>query len=102
MNAFRKKETERTNWGVGHKNESKVISELVQYSQREKLGLKIFPEVLITDEKMVTFSAAVKSSNEFGKEQMEIDVVAIGKSAIFLVETKSSIYGVFVSLFIQN
>ena len=100
---FRETETRRAGYVVGHKNESKVISELVQYSQREKLGLKIFPEVEITPEKMVTLLAAVESPEKFGEEKnMEIDVVAIGKSAIYLVETKSSIRSMFVSIFIQN
>ena len=103
MAKFRETETKRAGQRVGHKNESKVISELVQYSQREKLGLKIFPGFEITPEKMVTLSAAVESSDEFGQmKNMEIDVVAIGKSAVYLVEIKSSIKSVFVSIFIIN
>jgi hypothetical protein len=47
------------------------------------------------------FSSSTDSfgSNE-GQRCMEIDIVAIGKSAVYLVEIKSSIEKVYVSFFV--
>ena len=102
---FKKTEKkERNAQAVGFRNESKVINRLVEYSQRNSLGLKIFLGVEVRIQKTGPLSAAFSSSTDsFGSNEgqrcMEIDIVAIGKSAIYLVEIKSSIEKVFVSNF---
>jgi hypothetical protein len=96
---------ERNAQVIGFRSELKVIDRLVEYSQSTKnsLGLKIFSGVELTIEKTGPLSAAFSSSTDsFGLKNghcMEIDIVAIGKSAIYLVESKSSIEKVLVSIF---
>ncbi len=102
MKKFQKTETERTAQVTGFKNEAKVMAALVEFSQANNLGLKIFPGVEITNKKTGPLSAAFSSPDELGvgkSQSMEIDVVAIGKSAIYLLEIKSSIEAVLVGLF---
>ncbi len=99
LEKFEKTETGRTSEVKGFQNEQKVVNALVEYSQLKKLGLKIFQGVDVNYKKANGLSAALKSENIDNVKTMEIDIVAIGNSAIYLVETKSSIGQVLVSLF---
>jgi hypothetical protein len=98
--AFENIEKERTKSIKAFIKETEVINPLVAYSQHNKLGLKIFPGINITKSNLRLLSYAITSGFDKCKfkEDKEIDAVVIGKSAIYLIETKSSIHGVFVSL----
>ncbi len=98
LEKFKNTETGRTSEVKGFQNEQKVVNPLVKYSQLKNLGLKIFPGVKVDYKKANALSAALKSENIKNVKTMEIDIVAIGKSAIYLFETKSSIGEVLVSL----
>jgi hypothetical protein len=100
LEVFEKTETGRTSDIKGFQNEQKVVNALVEYSQLKELGLKIFQGVDVNYKKASALSAALKPTDVYKDKvnQMEIDIVAIGKSAIYLVETKSSIGQVLVSL----
>ncbi len=101
LEEFEKTETGRASEVKGFRNEQKVVNALVEYSQLKELGLKIFQGVDVNYKKANALSAALKPMDVYKDKvnQMEIDIVAIGKSAIYLVETKSSIGQVLVSLF---
>ncbi len=83
----------------GFKNEQKVDNPLVRYSQDKNLGLKIFQGMDVNYKKAKALSAALKPNDVYKSQvnQMEIDIVVIGKSVIYLFETKSSIGEVLVS-----
>ncbi len=100
LEEFKNTETGRTSEVKGFQNEQKVVNALVEYSQLKELGLKIFQGVDVNYKKASALSAALKPIDVYKDKvnQMEIDIVAIGKSAIYLVETKSSIGQVLVSL----
>ena len=89
---FEKLEFGRSGESKGFKNEQKVVSALVEYSQLKDLGLKIFPGIDVNYNKAKALSGALQPNDVYYSQvnQMEIDIVAIGKSAIYLFETKSS------------
>ncbi len=99
LEEFKNTETGRTSEVKGFQNEQKVVNALVKYSQFKKLGLKIFPGVDVDFNKAKALSAALKPNDVYKSlvNNMEMDTVAIGKSAIYLFETKSSIGEVLVS-----
>ncbi len=97
MATFKNIDNERATAVKAFNKETDVINPLVAYSDCNKLGLKIFPGVDITKAKLGLISLVVTGKFKF-KQEKEIDAVVIGKSAIYLVETKSSCHGVFVSL----
>jgi hypothetical protein len=98
LEEFKEVETGRTDKVKSFKNEQKAVNPLVEYSQLKELGLKIFQGVEVNYKKAEALATALGSDKIKDVKNMEIDIVAIGKSAIYLVETKSSISQVIVSL----
>jgi hypothetical protein len=101
----------------GHQFEMKVLNAIKAYSEKEKLGLKIFHDVELCEEKLealsqvfetdaITFDSKAlfdlgfKKDHRTGKPivNLEVDLIIVSKNSILLIEIKSSPKDVFSAM----
>jgi hypothetical protein len=74
----------------GQNNEVKVLKIYQKHSLSQNLNWKIFHGVHVSPPKMRALCDAFQSDLEISPEQLEIDIVAVDRSSIYLMEVKSS------------
>ena len=94
-------EIEKTHQGfvTGQNNEAKVLQMFETFSESEKKSLKIFHDLQSNKPKMKALRNAFDFDSTFSEDfELEIDVLAVGKFSICLLEVKSSVRYAFKAL----